>query len=141
MRSILEMSEIRNSECSLSFQCDERGVISVESVLWVPIFLVFFALIADVSLMFHGQAKGMRIVQDANRLASTGILVDAEAVEAQVLDRLHEFSTNAGVESVFDAETVLTTVRIPAGDLVAIGIIGKLAQFDIEVSSLHLIEG
>lgn len=122
------------------FRSDQSGVISVESVLWLPFFLVFVALIVDTSLLFHGQTKTMRIVQDANRLASTGVLADAEAVKAQVLSRVNEFSANARVESVFGGETVTTTVRLPAGDLVAIGLIQTLANFDVAVSSRHLVE-
>ncbi|PWK53099.1 hypothetical protein C8D95_1141, partial [Silicimonas algicola] len=32
----------------------ETGAVTVEGVLWVPIYGVFFALLVDVSLMFNG---------------------------------------------------------------------------------------
>ena len=38
----------------------------VEAVLWLPIFLVIFGLMVDSALVFHGQSKVLRVVQDAD---------------------------------------------------------------------------
>ncbi|WP_227258014.1 TadE/TadG family type IV pilus assembly protein [Kangsaoukella pontilimi] len=122
------------------FRSDERGAITVESVLWMPIYMLFFALIADVSMMFHSQAKVTRIVQDANRLASFQILEDADAVENNVKARLAPFSKNASVETTLGSGAVATTVTMPVTDVAIIGFVGKLLEFDITVSSMHLVE-
>ncbi|WP_211312669.1 hypothetical protein, partial [Silicimonas algicola] len=37
-----------------SFFRQDTGAVTVEGVLWVPIYGVFFALLVDVSLMFNG---------------------------------------------------------------------------------------
>lgn len=122
------------------FRSDESGAITVESVLWLPIYMLFFALIADVSMMFHSQAKVTRIVQDANRLASFQVLTDADAVEKNVKARLAPFSKNASVVTTLGTGAVATTVTMPVTDIAIIGFMGQLMRFDITVSSMHLVE-
>ncbi len=119
---------------------DESGSITVESVLWIPIYLLFFVLIADVSLMFHSQAQAQRIVHDANRQASKGDLTAANQVEAAVRARLNDYSPNATISSAFGASTVATTVMMPVTDVAAIGILGVLTRGTITVSHVHLLE-
>ncbi len=124
----------------LQFRSSESGAITVESVLWLPIYLIFFALIADVSMMFHSQAKAMRIIQDANRLASFQIYTTAEEVEANVKARVQTFSENASVETKLGTDAVATSVSMPVTDIAIIGFMGQLMKFDITVSSMHLVE-
>ena len=119
---------------------DESGALTVESVLWLPVYLLFFALIADVSLMFHSHAQATRIVHDANRLASYGEYTTPNEVKAAVKARLDAYSPNATIQSTFGATTVATTVTMPASDLTAVGIMGVLTNTDITVSLLHLVE-
>ena len=119
---------------------DESGTLSVESVLWLPIYILFFALIADVSMVFHNQTKAMRIVQDANRLASRGILEDAASVRETVEARVRTISANAEVTSAFGVDTVATTVVMPARDMTMIGLVGALSTLNVTISSMHLVE-
>lgn len=119
---------------------DESGSITVESVLWMPIYLLFFTLIADVSLMFHSQAQATRIVHDANRQASVGVYTTSAQMEAAVRERLNDYSPNATIDSAFGPTTVVTTVTMPVSDVAAIGILGTLVRADITVSLLHLVE-
>lgn len=119
---------------------DESGSITVESVLWMPIYLLFFTLIADVSLMFHSQAQATRIVHDANRQASVGIYKTSSEMKAAVKERLDDYSPNATISSTFGPSTVVTTVTMPVSDVAAIGILGKLVRSNITVSLLHLVE-
>lgn len=119
---------------------DENGSITVESVLWMPIYLLFFTLIADVSLMFHSQAQATRIVHDTNRLASTGTYTTSAQMEAAVRERLNDYSPNATINSTFGPSTVLTTVSMPVSDVAAIGILGTFTRANITVSLIHLVE-
>ena len=119
---------------------DESGSITVESVLWMPIYLLFFTLIADVSLMFHSQAQATRIVHDANRQASQGVYTTSAQMEAAVKERLDDYSPNATIDSAFGPTTVVTTVTMPVSDVAAIGILGTLVRSNITVSLLHLVE-
>lgn len=116
---------------------DNEGSVTVESVLWVPVYLLFFGLIADVSLMFHAQAKAMRIAYDGNRQASFGLLNSESAVEDMVLARVQAFSSRATVDTVFGADSITTTLTMPASDLIAIGTFASILDLDVTVTSVH----
>ena len=134
------VESILNKCRGFRFLRDESGTLSVESVLWLPIYILFFALIADVSMVFHNQTKAMRIVQDANRLASRGILEDAASVRETVEARVRTISANAEVTSAFGVDTVATTVVMPARDMTMIGLVGALSTLNVTISSMHLVE-
>ena len=119
----------------------EDGSATVESVIWFPVFIGFFLLIADVALIFHGQAQMLRIAQDANRLYSVGRLGDEDATQAYVIDRLASLGKPARVETVLNVDNVITTtVRAWSGDLDAVGIVGFLTSIDVTVTSQHMKE-
>lgn len=117
---------------------DDDGTVTVESILWVPIFLVFFTFIVDVSNIFHGQAKAMRMAYDGNRQASLGTFSDADETQTAILSRVQRFSPNATVTTVFDTDSISSVVVMPTNDLVIVGIISKILNIDITVSTVHM---
>lgn len=121
----------------------DAGAITVEGVLWLPIYGFFFALIADTSLMMNGQAQAQRVIQDINRLASTGFYVNEEEVEARGEAVLAHLSANADVTATIDTAngTISTIATLPAADLMAIGLISKFTSLTVTVSAQHVIEG
>lgn len=119
---------------------DERGGITAESVLWIPVYVVFFALIADVSLVFHGKAKALRAAQDANRHVSTGYLVDEEQMRAMIALGISHFAPNAQITTDIGTRSVATTIEIPVRDLEAVGLFGRFSDITITVSTVHLLE-
>lgn len=126
------------------FLRENDGAITVEAVLWVPVYLVFFALITDVSMMFHGYSKALRIAQDTNRHASTGYYIDETDLETMATANLQSFAPNATVQSTLDelATTphVITNISVPSSDLQVIGLFGVFANINIQVSAVHLLE-
>lgn len=113
---------------------------TMEAVLWMPVFLAFFAILADVALMFHGQAMAQRVVQDANRNASNGWFRDQAAVEADILAKLQVVSPNASVVTDYGADYVRSTVELPASDLVAVGLFTAFVNLDVPASAYHRLE-
>jgi len=126
------------------FLRENDGAITVEAVLWVPVYLVFFALITDVSMMFHGYSKALRVAQDTSRHASTGYYVDETSLENMAKANLQSFAPNATVASTLDelASTphVITNISVPSSDLLVVGLFNVFATIDIKVSSVHLLE-
>lgn len=131
VKSLLRRSPTR-------FFRDDDGTVTVESILWVPIFLVFFTFIVDVSNIFHGQAKAMRMAYDGNRQASLGTFSDADETQTAILSRVQRFSPNATVTTVFDTDSISSVVVMPTNDLVIVGIISKILNIDITVSTVHM---
>lgn len=122
------------------FRRDEGGSITAESVLWIPIFIVFLSLIIDVSLVMHAQAKARQLAHDANRHASKGYYDTETQMETAVAARLASFSPNATVDSTIGSETVSTTITLPTNDLFVVGFLGLFTNMSVTVSSVHLME-
>lgn len=134
------MKSIR-SVCK-NFLKNEDGAITIESVLWLPVYALFTVMIVDVSLMFNGQAQAQRTLQDLNRLASSGYYTTEEDLEARARVLLGHLSPNLSVEATIDGSTgvIAAFASIPASDLMAIGTISKFASFDVNVGAWHAIE-
>lgn len=121
----------------------ETGAITVEGVLWVPVYGLFFTLIVDTSLMFNGQAQAQRVIQDVNRLASYGYYRDEAEVEARGKAVLSHLSASATVDATIDTSTgtITTSATLPAKDLMAIGIVAAFTNLTVTVGAQHAIEG
>ncbi len=136
----MSMPKVPRLRAIADFRKKESGAITVEAVLWLPVFMVFFSLIADVSLMLHGQSKAQRIIQDVNRFASTGRLVTEDEIEQQALAQIRAFSPNATVTSNVGTNDVRTTAVLPASDLDAVGLFARFSAIEITVTYVHLLE-
>ncbi len=123
----------------------DDGTATVESVLWMPLFVGILALVADASLLFNSQAQMLRMVQDANRAFSTGQFDTTEEVEDWLLAQALPVSADSVAVSVLDTSTVpsgviRTTLTMPARDLDAIGWIFAIVDFDMSVGAQHYVE-
>ena len=123
------------------FLKSKDGSATVESVLWFPVFMLVFFLAFDTAMMFKAETDAVRVVQDANRLASIGRLATPADTEAYIEDSLNNMSPNANVTTTISSVGVIQTiVEIPASD---VGQIGKFAAFrdlTLTVSAEHLKE-
>lgn len=122
------------------FARNEEGSATIEAVLWLPVFIAFFCLFADASFIFFGQNKAYRLVQDVNRKLSVGRLDSADAVVADLQEDFNTYAPNAMISSNIDSGMVITTVSIPASDLVATGLYTALLDSNVVVSASHYIE-
>ncbi|EAR50074.1 hypothetical protein OG2516_06374 [Oceanicola granulosus HTCC2516] len=107
----------------------------------MPAFVALLSLIADVSLIFNGQAQVTRVVQDANRMASIGRLEALSDVETYISQQLTRFEPNLSVTSSVDADNVLTSVvSVPAANMQAIGWLSVLTGSTVTVRAQQFIE-
>jgi len=116
------------------------GAATIEAVLWLPMFVMIVALLADVSMMFHGQTKMLRIAQDANRNMSVGRLTTTGETENFVLTRMASMSPNALAATTVTAGLVTTTVSVPINDLDLFGVAKIFDGARISVRTEHLLE-
>lgn len=121
------------------FSTCEGGSATVEVVLWLPFFLLLIALIADASFLFNRQAQMMRAVQDVNRAYAVGRLETPEEVRTALIDFYGSVSPRVQAESELDLNVaggvIRTTLSIPARDVVSLGLIGNLTNFNLTVSA------
>ena len=130
-----------NASLLKRFMADERGVATVESLLWFMLFVYLMVFIADISFIFYGKAQALRIVQDGNRAFSVGRPGATTTGETQALirARLLSLDSDPAVTTTYSGATGLiqTTVALNTGELMAIGSIPWLSNFDFEIVAQH----
>lgn len=130
----------RLPNCIRRFFGREEGTATVEAVLWFPIFILIFGLMVDAAMIFHGQAKVLRVVQDGNRNYSIGRLTTPEETQAYVVTALANLNITADALTVENAGVATTIVRVAASELQILGYFTALNNLEIQVSADHLIE-
>ena len=118
----------------------ETGAATVETVLWFPLFIAVFGLMLDVAMIFHGQAKVLRVVQDGNREYSIGRLTTAGAAESQIEGELAALGIQASATTSEKAGVAHTVVRVPASQLQVIGYFTAFTSLQVTVTAEHMIE-
>lgn len=125
------------------FRRSESGTATVEAVLWFPIFIAVFGLMVDSAMIFHGQSKVLRVVQDANRRLSIQSLKSDAEVEAYINAQLAAVGvTPSRTEALSDTTTgiVSTLVVVPASELQLLGYFSALTNLQIPVTAQHMRE-
>lgn len=130
-----------------AFGAREEGSVTLEAVLWFPIYAFVIAFILDVSMIFSNAAKVQRMVQDGTRAFSfgafsTGGVPDCGKLETWLLARIQPLSPSATVSC--DDTSITNMVRVQAvvksGELDLSGATGRLGNFDMGVQIEHMIE-
>lgn len=111
----------------------EDGAVSVEAVLWLPFFVLLVTLLADVALVFYGQARALEVAQNVNRSYSVGDIATAEDASEQLTSELMSMSPNAQAYVNYDKGLITTVVVLPTSDLDAVGLFTSLASVDMTV--------
>ena len=123
-----------------NFAADDSGSLTIEAVLWLPVFFFFFAMLADASMIFSGHSLAMRAVQDENRRMATGLTASTTELESRLRARLASLSPNAQVIANVTNGVVSTVVTMPASDLDVAGLVGSFESVQVSIRTDHLLE-
>lgn len=118
----------------------ETGGATVETVLWFPLFIAVFGLMLDVAMIFHGQAKVLRVVQDGNREYSIGRITTPADAETQIETELAAIGIQGTATTSEQAGVAHTVVRVPASQLQVIGYFTAFTGLQVTVTAEHMIE-
>lgn len=126
------------------FLSDENGGPTVETVLWFPLLVVIFGLMLDVAMIFHGQAKTLRVVQDVNREFAVGRIADAGATATEIkkqLDALKVYPTSVTTR-VTSQGVAVSRVEVPPAHFTVIGYFNALSKdrLKLAIGAEHLRE-
>ena len=93
---------IRADQASVSrrvtgFCKDDQGSATIESVIWLPIFVFVLAIIMNVSMVFFYESQLTRIVHDGNRAFSLGRLPDSIAVQDYIIGQVAHLDADINV--------------------------------------------
>lgn len=106
-----------------SFGNDTRGSVTVEFVMWVPIFLGVFLTLADVSMLYLRQSGMMTVSQDTARIVSRHALDPESAADyARGEARIGSYSPDVTVEVDEAAATVTVTISAEATEIAPFGV-------------------
>lgn len=97
---------------------DEDGGLTVEFVLWVPIFVLIMGLVVDVTMIMTQHSRFYDIARDATRQVALGISTKEQA-KADLETRLAGTGFTVTVDE--DAEYATTTITASITDVVMFG--------------------
>ena len=118
----------------------EQGASTIEFVIWVPVFALLLGLVADAALIYGGQARILRVVQDGNRAMSIGRVTDTNTLESQIATQLRPLSARAVVSTTVTGGVINSSVTVPLSDLTATGLVAAFDGLTMTVSAQHMAE-
>ncbi|MGR3321246.1 MAG: TadE/TadG family type IV pilus assembly protein [Pseudooceanicola sp.] len=122
------------------FAREEKGSATIETVIWIPIFVWVLALIVNVSMVVFEKNQAYRVVQNANRILSTGYMQTEAEVEAYIKDKIAHIAPSAEVSTTISNGIVTSQVQYQISDLLMPHAIAQLANIWINISSQHYVE-
>ena len=119
---------------------DDSGSATVEAVIWFPVFIAIFALMVDVTLMFHGKTQVTRVAQDGTRAYAVGRITTTDDVETFIENSVSTLTPHAVAVTTSSGGIVSTIVTMPARDLLMFGSFSAFTDLTLAVTSQHLLE-
>ena len=102
---------------------DESASVTLETLMWIPVYIVMLGLVIDSSSIALTQSRMQAAVTDAARLVAIGRLTEQEAI---TLIQSRAYEVENFTASISTADSIVTaSVTMPLGDLIGIGIIGR----------------
>lgn len=105
------------------FRRNDRAGVTIEFVLWIPVFLVVLALTVDVSMLFLRQANIWNVTRDAARQGALHRLRTVDEIE-DYAEKLASFDGDAATATaVITTTDVMLQVTVPISDVGIFGIL------------------
>lgn len=124
------------------FGRDEDGAATIEALLWIPMMLIFFGILADALMIFSSQARALAVIQTGNRQLATGQLASCADVQTWVENVVNPMSPNAIANCTILRPTnvISTSLSMPATDVDIVGLLRSFADLDVVVSTQQVME-
>ncbi len=90
---------------------DESGGVTVEYVLWLPIWIIIMTMTADATILFHQRSQFFLAARDMSRQVAVGALTTAEAEQSVegAFAQVNQFDATVSTANGF----VTTTLSAP----------------------------
>ena len=134
------MKLFRQFDRLTDFLRKEDGSFTIEAVIWMPVFALLLALLADTSLIFGDEASVMKVVQDTNRSLSVGHFQTMADAETYLQNQIAPISPNATVTMSITNGIITTIVAMPTSDLTATGLVSAFSNATLYVKSTQMSE-
>ncbi len=129
-----------------SFLAEEHGGVTIEFVMWTPVFATLIAGAVDISLAFMNQANYWNVARDTARLVSRHALTGPQAVNYAENNTVFGSATPTATVTFSPTANgatpteVLVTISAPASSVDAFGIFGIFSGTIISANVKHNIE-
>jgi len=121
------------------FRADERGGVTVEFVLWAPVFFALIAGATDISLAFMNQSNFWNVARDTARAVSRHAMDVDEAKAYAESNAIFAKATPTALVTI-DGTEVIVTITAPAVTVDAFGIFGIFKGSTIKAEVRHQME-
>lgn len=122
-----------------TFAKSEDGTATVEAVIWLPTFFYILILSVNVTMIFHGYSRVLRVVEDANRGLSIGrIESEADAVTA-IKDNLPNYWDVRPTVTISNG-LIVTEVKVATSDMSLLSTMAVFAGSDITIKTQQYLE-
>lgn len=122
------------------FARGERGSVTAEMVLWIPVFAYLLCIIADTALVYGKQARALRVLQDANRNFAVGRFADEATTRTYIQTTVRTFAPDATASVVVVDGIIQSQVIMPVNGLTATRLVPLLRNFNVTVSMQQMRE-
>lgn len=122
-----------------TFRGDTRGTVTIEFVLWLPVFVGLLMLFADTSLAYMNQSNFWNVSRETARIVARHGLDQAEAENfAETHARFGDYKPKAEVQ--IDGSTVTVTIIADAREVTLFGILNFARSQTIRASVTDVLE-
>ncbi len=122
------------------FVGDDRGSATIESVIWIPIFVWILAMIMNASMIIFEKNQAYRIIQNANRILSTGHMQTEEEVETYIAEHLVAIAPQATINTTILDGIVTSAVSYPVTAIFMPHVVTDALNVWISISAQHFME-
>lgn len=105
------------------FAGDDRGSVTVEFVLWIPVFVIIMFLVIDVSMLFLTQANMWAVARDTTRRVATHEFNEEQA-EAYATSNASWGAQSYNVVVDDEGPEVSTSITISVADAALFDLLG-----------------
>lgn len=105
------------------FRKETEGSVTIEFVLWVPVFMGLILLAADTSIAFMRQTDLWNLSRDTARIVARHGMDEAEASEF-IRAQLGKVKVEPEIHVVISEDTVQVQIAAAARDMAPFGILG-----------------
>jgi Flp pilus assembly protein TadG len=122
------------------FRTSEEGSATIETLIWIPVFVWVAAMILNTTLILFQKNQAFRIVQDANRILSTGYMQTTTETQAYIAGHIASFAPEATISTVIDDGVVTSSVDYQVSNLFMPNVVTDLMNITISISAQHFME-
>jgi TadE-like protein len=118
---------------------DEGGAATVEAILWLPMFFYILALSVDVTMVFHGYSRIIRVVEDVNRGLSVGRIKTIDEGKTRIVATLSNYKGVVSDIKIID-NVIVTNVSVPVSSLAFLGAVKPMMDKSVLVKTQQFVE-